>query len=359
MNRHVRGILSLVVLFGSGNLGPIRSFSHSSLSFHSQKSNMLTTLFASASKQVPRIIERKASSWGAPPVFRANEGEIPIIDVGPLVRGEEGGLQKVAEEIRQVFAFSTGFFMIRNHGYEKVLDETFELNRHLHANITEEEKKKLPFSDNVGYMKLDTRALPYADQGNMNEAFIAKREHFQGHTMNHNLWPSEESFPGFRKDVEKFSGSMESLGMKLVPAFAVALGLPEDFFLPAFNSPVFRLRLNHYPPGHSDRFGIAPHTDASFFTFLTQDTAGGLCVAHGEDYHYVSVPGNQHDLCVITGNFLAQWSQDVVASPPHFVVHDKPVDRYSLSFFFNADGYSLAHQLPPYSLACPAEFGRS
>ena len=72
--------------------------------------------------------------------------------------------------------------------------------------------------------------------------------------------------------VLRYAASMESLALSLLPVFARALDLDENFFDAAFKPPMFRLRLSHYPPAppHSDQYGIAPHTDTSFLTLLAQ-----------------------------------------------------------------------------------------
>ena len=71
----------------------------------------------------------------------------------------------------------------------------------------------------------------------------------------------------------RYAAAMESLALSLLPVFATALDLDEKFFEEAFKSPMFRLRLSHYPPASpdtGDQYGIAPHTDTSFLTLLAQ-----------------------------------------------------------------------------------------
>ena len=72
--------------------------------------------------------------------------------------------------------------------------------------------------------------------------------------------------------VLRYAAAMESLALSLLPVFATALDLDENFFEEAFESPMFRLRLSHYPPASkdTDQYGIAPHTDTSFLTLLAQ-----------------------------------------------------------------------------------------
>eukprot|EP00192_Tetraselmis_astigmatica_P014784 CAMPEP_0117668390 /NCGR_PEP_ID=MMETSP0804-20121206/11522_1 /TAXON_ID=1074897 /ORGANISM="Tetraselmis astigmatica, Strain CCMP880" /LENGTH=166 /DNA_ID=CAMNT_0005476275 /DNA_START=105 /DNA_END=605 /DNA_ORIENTATION=- len=140
---------------------------------------------------------------------------------------------------------------------------------------------------------------------------------------------------------------MERLALRLVPAFAVALGLPAGFFEPAFTSPLFRLRLSHYPPVELEpgQFGIAPHTDTTFFTLLAQDGTGGLCVAM-PDGRWVAVPPLADAIVVNTGELLRQWSNDRVPSTRHYAVNMSGSDRYSLPFFFNATADYTMECLP-------------
>jgi hypothetical protein len=59
---------------------------------------------------------------------------------------------------------------------------------------------------------------------------------------------------------------------RMLPPFAVALGLPGDFFAPLFADEAHAVvRFLHYPPQtttEDNTFGQAPHTDNSFMTAL-------------------------------------------------------------------------------------------
>ena len=63
-----------------------------------------------------------------------------------------------------------------------------------------------------------------------------------------------------------------------VPRFVGPNRWPAD--LPAFAESQFSFRLSHYPPvaAAPNQFGIAPHTDANFLTFLAQTEVPGLQV---------------------------------------------------------------------------------
>jgi isopenicillin N synthase-like dioxygenase len=148
--------------------------------------------------------------------------------------------------------------------------------------------------------------------------------------------------------VLEYASRMEQLALRLLPAFALALDLPEDYFTPAFADPLFRLRLSRYPPVDLEpgQFGIAPHVDTTFFTLLAQDGAGGLCVQAPQDGRWLSVPALDKHLVVNTGELLRQWSNHRVPSTRHYAVNTSGTDRYSLPFFFNATASHTMTCLP-------------
>ena len=86
--------------------------------------------------------------------------------------------------------------------------------------------------------------------------------------------------PGFRENVLTYTAAVDELGAGSCPRCAVALGLAPTRFDAAFAESQFSFRLSHYPPVEADvnQFGIAPHTDANFLTFLAQTEIPGLQV---------------------------------------------------------------------------------
>ena len=149
---------------------------------------------------------------------------------------------------------------------------------------------------------------------------------------------------------------MESLALSLLPVFATALDLDENFFEEAFKSPMFRLRLSHYPPAppDTDQYGIAPHTDTSFLTLLAQVVFlllfSSICAREAVAFNsfclsslvqdqeglvvsspsgrWTRVPNCPGLLVVNTGELLRQWANDCVSSTPHFVVNLSEQSRW-------------------------------
>ena len=81
----------------------------------------------------------------------------------------------------------------------------------------------------------------------------------------------------------------------MMKAFAVGLGLPDNYFDEKLNAQS-TLSLWHYPPhpADTDSLGVGPHTDYGMFTFLLQDDVGGLEVesAEGQWIDVNPIPGN-------------------------------------------------------------------
>ena len=90
-----------------------------------------------------------------------------------------------------------------------------------------------------------------------------------------NVWPDDAMMPGFRGHILEYLQAMEDFTNRLLPAVSVSLDLDPAFFTPHFVESQFNLRLSHYPPVAADanQFGIAPHSDANFMTFLVPTIA--------------------------------------------------------------------------------------
>lgn len=284
-----------------------------------------------AGAEQARRVEEEAASWCIPDLISlpvASPEDLPVLDLAPLRQGRPGAMGHLATKLRKVFA-TTGFFLLANHGCEEEAAATLAASRRFHTQLSQEAKDKLVFGPRgVGYLQLNMRVLPRREKGNLNEAFIIKQEHGPRNiTLESNPFPPEEALPGFRDQVLHYAARMEALALSLLPVFASALDLPHDYFSPAFTSPLFRLRLSCYPPSSptTDQFGIAPHTDTSFFTLLAQDGHEGLVVRRPCG-RWTRIPADPSVLVVNTGELLRQWSNDTVPSTPHFVVNmaDQP-----------------------------------
>jgi isopenicillin N synthase-like dioxygenase len=282
----------------------------------------------------------------APQDLDAALARLPILDLGPYLRGEDGALRRLAGEIEHA-GETIGFFYIAGHGVpEALIDEAFAQSRRFHA-LPLAEKRKLPLDGhNVGYLAMNASVQKHstvheATKPNQNESFFVTHDRGPDHPdviagtplRGGNYWP--DGLPGFREGVMAYFRAMNELGQRLVPAFAMALGMPADYLDDDFaDENNAKLRLLHYPPTavEDNDFGTGPHTDNSFLTILARDQVPGLAIRlpSGEWLAPPIIPGT---FLVNIGNMIRRMSNDRFLSTPHGVIVDGAADRYSIAYF--------------------------
>ena len=276
---------------------------------------------------------------------RPTNETIPLIDVGPYLRGAPGALETVAASLRHALE-EIGFFVIVNHDVpEELIARTFAEARRLHDRPLDWKMALRMNEHNNGYMAMSRYAVWTSDvnantKPDLNEAFFVKRERTADDPLvvagrrfaGPNRWPDD--LPGFRETVLAYTDAVDSLGRRLLPVCAVALDLPPDYFDAAFAQSQFSFRLSHYPPveAEANQFGIAPHTDANFMTFLAQTDVPGLQVRmpSGE---WVGVPYVPGSFAVNSGDMMARWTNGRFKSTPHRAVPPVGGHRYAIPYF--------------------------
>jgi isopenicillin N synthase-like dioxygenase len=270
---------------------------------------------------------------------------IPVIDLTDYMAGTPGSLETTGRAIHDALT-QVGFFVLIGHGVpDSLISAIFAEAKRLHA-LPMEDKLALRLNEhNNGYMASGRYAVWTSDvnkndKPDLNEAFFVKRERGMDNPLRlsgrrftgPNVWPS--NLPGFRETILAYYAAMEAFTNRLLPAVAVSLDLDPDFFLPHFVDDQTNLRLSHYPPvvAEANQFGIAPHTDANFMTFLAQSDVPGLQVrmksGAWEDVPYI--PGS---FAVNAGDTLKRWSNGRFMSTPHRAIPPVGQDRYAIPFF--------------------------
>ena len=284
--------------------------------------------------------------------------EIPILDISPYLRGEKGAREGVAQRLREITT-TIGFFYLKGHDVPQALvDRVFAESRRFHA-LQADVKARTPYivtdSFRAGYQAASTPRAKKANvdiiedaKPNLLSKFSITRElpkdHPKHKTMN--VWPDD--LPGFRETVLEYHASIEALGRKFLPLWATSLSMPPDFFDKYFEDPHLTLSLLHYPPQKqigNRQYGIAPHTDNSFMTFLAQSNVPGLAVRMPSGHWRIveSIPGT---FLVNTGNVMVRWTNDLYLSTKHRVINTAEVDRYSIPVFFGPSGDALIECIP-------------
>ena len=283
---------------------------------------------------------------------------IPIIDVGPCFAGTSGALEAAAAELRAALE-GVGFFIIVNHGVDRdLIARTFAEARRFHAQPPAAKLALRMNEHNNGYMALGRYAVWTSDvnandKPDLNEAFFVKRERRADDPLvragrrfaGPNRWP--ENLPGFRETVLTYTDAVDALGRRMVGVCAVALGLPADFFDAAFAESQFSFRLTHYPPvaAQENQFGIAPHTDANFLTFLAQTDVPGLQLRLPSGT-WLDVPYVPDSFAVNAGDMLHRWTNGRFKSTPHRAVPPVGRPRYAIPFFLGPHIDTLVACLP-------------
>ena len=295
----------------------------------------------------------------APADLDAAIAQIPIIDFGPYFAGRSGALVALAAQVREACE-RVGFFYIKGHGVpEELIERTFAEARRFHALPMDAKRKLALDQNNVGYLAMNASTQRHstvhqATRPNENESFFVIVDRPADHPdvlagkplRGRNQWP--DGLPGFRDNVMAYFTTLNALGQRMLPAFAAALGMPDEYFAPLFSDDNHAtLRLLHYPPTSraDNAFGQGPHTDNSFLTILARMDVPGLRVQlpSGEWLSPPLIPGT---FLVNLGNIMRRMSNDRFRSTPHGVVVDGQADRYSLAYFHSPNPYRVIGVLP-------------
>jgi isopenicillin N synthase-like dioxygenase len=159
-----------------------------------------------------------------------------------------------------------------------------------------------------------------------------------------NRWP--EALPYFRETMLEYFAVCERIGLRLLGALCLGLGVDEDTLATRF-SPVHTgfARLNYYPLDDPleltsaatvtalGDMALHQHSDAGALTLLLQDDVGGLQV--GTDDGWLDVTPLAGALVVNVGDMMQIWSNDRCRAAVHRgrPITDRP--RFSIPFFFN------------------------
>ena len=284
---------------------------------------------------------------------------IPVLDLRGYLAGEPGAARQLAARINQA-SKTVGFYFIRNHGVSQtVIDDTFAAAARFHA-LPMERKLALRINHHmVGYLpmggaKMRSSAVNNNTKHDLNEAFFVRRERASDDPdvvsgklwRGLNQWP--DGLPGFRETVLTYWCRMEALGQSLLPLYDLALDMPPGFFRSRFEGAHINLRLSHYPPdlaAEANQFGIAPHTDSGFMTFLPQYAVPGLEIRTTAG-KWIAVPPMPGTYLVNTGDILHQWTNGRYLSTPHRAVNRSASHRYAIPFFYDPNTDVMIECLP-------------
>jgi isopenicillin N synthase-like dioxygenase len=285
---------------------------------------------------------------------------IPVIDYGPYFAGEMGALEHVAGHVAHACE-NVGFFYALNHGVpDALIERAFGASRRFFALPLEERLALKLNANNIGYLPINASVqaasvVHKATRPNQNESFFISHDRGPDHRdvvaekplRGRNQWPAD--MPGLRADMMAYFCALGAMCDRMLPPFAVALGMPADFFAPYFSDEAHaNLRFLHYPPQDSNAdntFGQGPHTDNSFMTALARTEVPGLAVRlpSGEWFAPPVIAGT---FLINLGNIMRRWSNDRFLSTPHGVLNASGTDRYSIAYFHSPNPDRVIECLP-------------
>ncbi|KAL5501859.1 hypothetical protein ACEPAH_9120 [Sanghuangporus vaninii] len=283
-------------------------------------------------------------------VSRADYGfqNIPVIDMKDADSADPAARQQLARDIRDA-CINVGFFYVKNHGIpeESVLG-AIEAGKRFFA-LPEETKSKYDVKHSPsfkGYTALLKQNTDPENRGDLHESFNIGPEQNESSKksglLDANPWPAEVD--GFKEGYLGYYNKAIAFGKKLFPLFALALGLPDNFFEDKTKESAAVMRVIRYPPQYGavdDRvIGIGAHTDFECFTMLWQEPgieALQVLNANKEWVNATPIPGT---LVINIGDQLSRWTNDVFRSTVHRAVNRSGVLRHSMPVFFGVD-YSV------------------
>ena len=286
----------------------------------------------------------------------APASSIPLIDLGDGGHSDPARRAAVAWEIHKACR-DIGFFYIANHGVpEALMHDQLEQVRRLFA-LASEQKAQVGIGNSFcrrGYEPPQQQTLDQGSPPDLKESFMLGRELPPEHPYvarrvpmhGPNQWPAQ--LPGFRPQMEAYTGHMIALGQRLLSCLALSLELEEDYFSDGLAEPQCGLRLLHYPPqppqASFNQMGAGAHTDWGTLTILLQDQRGGLEVrnAAGQWLRADPIPGT---FVVNLGQLTARLTNGLYCATMHRVMNNlSGQDRYSVTTFFDFDYF--------YQVAC-------
>jgi isopenicillin N synthase-like dioxygenase len=275
---------------------------------------------------------------------------LPVIDLSGLFGGRKA---EVASALGEA-ARGSGFFYITGHGIDPALTEAmFAASREFHERPRSFKMRWWSgfTTHHRGYVPFEENGTDFPAKINFNEAWDMSYEapadhpdHLAGWRMTGpNVWPD---IPGWRETVSGYYDAVFALGLRLLDALALELGVDPAELRRHITAPTSQLRMLRYlendMPATKEMVGIAAHSDFECFTILLQG-GPGLQVMNAED-EWVEAPPIPGAFIVNIGDIFETWSGGRFKSTQHRVVNTG-AERYSFPLFFGLDYHAVVEPL--------------
>ncbi|KAH6779880.1 2-oxoglutarate and oxygenase superfamily protein [Perilla frutescens var. hirtella] len=253
-----------------------------------------------------------------------NPLQLPILDVSePL---NSSSLASLATACRE-----WGFFQIINHGISKDLyTKIYSLSDKIFCLPSESKLKLGPFSSLKTYTP-HFIASPFFESIRVSGPDFAASAQNSADVLGH-------QDHDFSEILQEYGSKVTELSKTILNFVLMTLGdgFESKYYDSEFNNCHGYMRINNYtPPQNSDEEaeGLGMHTDMSCLTIVYQDEIGGLQV-RSRDGKWMNIIPCEGTLVVNIGDMLQAWSNERLRSSEHRVVLKKPINRFSLAFFW-------------------------
>ncbi len=298
-----------------------------------------------------------------------DEDIVPVIDFAPFREGGEIARRRTADEIDRACR-SIGFLVIGGHGIpQELIDRAFAISRTFFAQSTDTKMQAAPPDKTIprGYQAFASKRLA-ATLGIDTPPTCGSSSSWARPRTTVIWWrpirmPKGSTRPisgrkrrmAFARRDDRALPGFERLGSDLMTAFALGLGLPEDYFASRIDRHFSTGTTNLYPAlqtaPEEGQLRTGMHTDFGSLTLLLRsETVGGLQV-QGDDGDWYDVPDIPGTLVVNIGDMMARWTNDQWRSTLHRVANPPTVDgtqpdRQSMAYFLHPNYDSMVEALP-------------
>jgi isopenicillin N synthase-like dioxygenase len=273
---------------------------------------------------------------------------LPVIDLEPFLREAASNEDRlrVARELRSA-CIDIGFFYLTGHGFTaEYLNSVLAQGRSFFDLPLQDKMKVLSLNiDMPGFVRTGgvdpdanrDKVVDIKERFSMTRELMSNEQPRPNSRTGKSQWPARELLPEFETTMKEYISRLGRITRGLNHAFALSLGLPEDYFDKDYQHPELSLMLNYYPPVDpaklkETQWSFSPHADYTAFTVLLQDSSGGLQARNAAGY-WIDVPPKDGTFVVNVGNLLARWTNDLYTSTLHRALHVGNDPRISAAFF--------------------------
>ncbi|MDQ2093629.1 isopenicillin N synthase family dioxygenase [Rhodalgimonas zhirmunskyi] len=282
-----------------------------------------------------------------------DDANLPVIDLSGLFTGNPEDKARVAAELGEA-ARTSGFFYITKHGIpEEQIEAAFAASKAFHDKARPYKMKYWSgfTTHHRGYVPFEENGKSFPKSINFNEAWDMSYEAPEDHPdylhkwrmTGPNIWPD---IPGWKETVSGYYDAVFDLGLKLLDALALELGVETEELTRHITYPTSQLRLLRYiendMPATKEVVGIDAHSDFECFTILAT-SAPGLQVMNADDV-WIEAPPIPGCYVVNIGDIFETWSGGMFKSTQHRVVN-LGKERYSMPLFFGLDYHAIVEPL--------------